>query len=166
MSEVQLGELERRLQDPRRYRRAHAAQTAGRMVAGLILLAALAGLAGPGPLSRVSASAPLVEVAYERFTRRSGDTSLRLVVRSDPADPATARVWLSAGYLAGLRVRQVVPEPESWTSVRDGVVLAFPAPHGRAEVDVQVRPDHIGPLRGLVGAPGRTPARLWQFVYP
>jgi len=166
MSELQLGEEERRQQEPGRRRRAHIAQLAGWAVAGLILIAAVAGLAGPGPLSWASASAPLVEVEYERFTRRSGDSSLRLAVRADPGAPGTARLWLSADYVTKLNVRHVVPEPESWTAARDGVVLAFPATGGWAEVEIQVSPGHIGLLRGEIGAPGRTPVAIWQFVYP
>lgn len=163
---MQLGEQERRRQEPDRRRRAHVAQLAGWAIAGLILVAAAAGLAGPGPLSRTTVSSPLVEVEYERFVRRLGDTSLTVRVRADPAEPGTARLWISGDYVARLNVRQVVPQPGSWTAVRDGVVLAFPAPDGRARISVRVSPDHIGLLRGEIGVPNRPPVGVRQFVYP
>lgn len=166
MGDVQLGALERRQQDDRRWRRATAWQRAGWTVFALLLLAALAGLAGPGPLSRATASAPLVHVAYERFARRLGDTSLDVTVRADPARPGVARLWIDGGYLAAVRVQDVVPEPDSWTSAGGGTVLAFPVAGDRAEVSIRLGPDHIGTLDGAIGVPGRPPARFWQFIYP
>ena len=166
MSELQLGEQERREQEPDRRRRAYIAQLAGWAVAGLILVATVAGLTGSGPLSWASASGPLIEIEYERFTRRFGDSSLRLAVRAEPSDPGTVRLWLSAEYASKLNVQQVMPQPDSWTVARDGVVLTFPSADGTAKVDIQVSPDHIGLLRGEIGVPGRTPVGIWQFVYP
>lgn len=139
--------------------------------AGLVLIAvaALAGLFGPGPLSWAtqSGASGLVQLEYERFARRIGDTSLQLQVRPDPAQPGTARVWISSEYLSGVQVRQVQPEPDSWIGVDRGVVLAFPVSGpDPITVQLQIRPDQIGLLRGAVGAPGREPVEFWQFVYP
>lgn len=166
MGDVQLGEQERRQQEPDRRRRAHIGRRAGWAVFGLVLAAALAGLIGPGPLSRATASAALVHVEYERFARQLGVTSLELTVRPDPARPDAARLWISNDYLSKLGVQQVVPEPESWTAARGGVVLAFPLTGDEARVTIQASPDHVGPLRGAIGTPGRPPAEVWQFVYP
>ncbi|MFO7252799.1 MAG: hypothetical protein DIU60_018835 [Actinomycetes bacterium] len=163
---LQLGDLEWRQQEPGRRRRAHAAQLAGWAVVAALLVAGLAGLAGPGPLSTATASAPLVVVSYERFARQQGVTTLDVTVRSDPAEPQVARLWLAKDYVAGVRVRTVVPQPDSWIAVRDGVVLTFPAVHGVAAVQVTVSPQRAGLLRGALGAPDRRPAGFWQFVYP
>ena len=75
-------------------------------------------------------------------------------------------MWISNDYLSKLGVQQVVPQPDSWTTTRDGVVLAFPVGDGEADVTIEVSPDHIGLLRGRIGAPGRPPVGIWQFVYP
>ncbi|GGM71831.1 hypothetical protein GCM10010106_17720 [Thermopolyspora flexuosa] len=164
--ELQLGDLEWREQEPRRRRRAHAAQLVGWALATAILVAALAGLFGPGPLSTATASAPLVAVGYERFARQLGTTTVVVTVRSAPAEPGVARLWISRDYVEKINVQTVVPQPYSWTAARDGVVLAFPALHGEATVRLRVRPDRAGLLRGAIGAPGRRPAEFWQFVYP
>lgn len=166
MADLQLSEQERRFQEPRRQRRSANGQRLGWAAFALILAAALAGLAGPGPLSWAGASGELVEVGYERFARRLGDTSLEVTVRSDPATPGTARLWISGGYLRELEIRQITPEPGSWTADGAGVVLEFPVTGERAEIDIQISPDHFGTLHGAVGVPGRAPATFWQFIYP
>lgn len=144
-------------------------QRFGWAVFALIVVAALAGLIGPGPLSWASARAPsgLVEVEYSRFVRHIGDSGVELRVQPDPAQPDTARVWISSEYLSGVNLQQVTPQPDTWTIVDDGVVLAFPT-GGPVPVHVRIhlRPDEIGLLRGAAGVPGQEPVEFWQFVYP
>lgn len=168
MSEVQLGDAEQRAQQPIRRRRAARAHRVGWAVLALIPLAALAGLLGPGPLSRTGRSAGLVALDYERFTRRQGDTDLVLRIRPDPARPDTAQVWISAAYLSALHVRQAVPQPATWTAADDGSVLAFPVrgPDDQVEVRIRLSPDRLGLVRGAIGVPGQEPVEFWQFVYP
>lgn len=138
-------------------------------VLAVVVLAALAGLLGPGPASDATARAPdgRVEVRYERFTHWLGSSSVELQVGADPAHPDRAEVWISQEYLSGLLVEQAQPEPESWTPTGDGVVLAFPVTGPEPlSVELQVRPSGIGLLHGAVGLPGRDTLRFWQFVYP
>lgn len=138
-------------------------------VPALVVVAALAGLLGPGPLSDSTRVAPggQVQVQYDRFTHWVGSTSVQLRVTPDPARPDEARVWISEEYLAGLQLQQVQPEPDSWTATDGGVVLAFPVAGSEPlSIELQVRPAEIGLLRGAVGVPGRDPIRFWQLVYP
>jgi hypothetical protein len=168
--DVQLDERELAAQQLRHRRRARMTRRTGWAVFTLIMVAALAGLLGPGPLSWITRSTPdgIVELEYERFARYVGDTNLQLRLRPDPAQPETARVWISSDYLSGVNVRQVVPQPDTWTAVDGGVVLTFPmtAPADEMTVQVQLQPDQIGLLPGAVGVPGRQPVRFWQFIYP
>lgn len=134
-----------------------------------VVIVALAGLLGPGPLSWTSAATPdgLVQVEYSRFVRHIGDTTVELRVQPDPAQPDSARVWISEEYLSALNLRQVTPEPDTWTALADGIVLSFPTA-GSEPVMVQmtVRPDDLWLIRGELGVPGRGPAAFWQFVHP
>jgi hypothetical protein len=169
-SAVQFTDDEERAQQPGPQRRALVFQRVGWAVFALIIVAALAGLLGPGPLSWTSATTPagLVEVEYSRFVRHVADTSVELRVQPDPAQPSTARVWISTAYLSALNVQQVTPQPDTWTAMGDGVELTFPAAAGPDPVTVQleIRPDDLWLVRGAVGAPGQEPVEFWQFVYP
>ena len=168
-SELELGDGEQRAQDSGRQHRVIVAQRVAWAVLALIVCAALAGLFGPGPLSQVTHtdSSGLLQLEHERFARYVGDTSMQLQVRPDPQQPDTAQVWISSDYLSVVNVQQVQPEPDTWTGVGDGVVLAFPV-SGSDPITVvlQIRPDQVGLLRGAVGAPGGEPIEFWQLVYP
>lgn len=147
--------------------RTAALQRGAWVVFALIALAALAGLIGPGPLSSATATDPsgLVQLDYDRFTRNQGDTSMELQVA--PAQPDVAEVWISTEFLSGVQVQQVRPEPDTWTAANGGDVLTFLVDGtDPVTVEMQVRPDHIGLLRGAIGVPGGEPVEFWQFGYP
>ncbi|WP_219416215.1 hypothetical protein [Pseudonocardia nigra] len=156
------------LEEPERAgRRTEVAQRVAWGVFALIALAALAGLIGPGPLSSATVTDPsgLVRIDYDRFTRFKGDSSLQLQVQ--PAKPGTAEVWISSEFLSGVQIQQVWPQPDTWTAANGGDVLTFPVSDtDPVTVEMQVRPDHIGMLRGAIGVPGGEPAQFWQFGYP
>ncbi|SFN55131.1 hypothetical protein SAMN05216207_101681 [Pseudonocardia ammonioxydans] len=168
-SERELGDGGHVPRDPVRQRRAGAVQRVAWAVLAVLVLAALAGLFGPGPLSRVSATDPagLVRLEHERFTRYAGDTDLRVQVRPGPGRDGTAAFWISAAYLSQVRVQQVQPQPVRWTTSGDRALLEF-AVSGPDPVTVvlQLRPDEVGLLRGAVGVPGGEPIGFWQLVYP
>ncbi|WP_219420002.1 hypothetical protein [Pseudonocardia nigra] len=167
-SELELGDGEQRAQQSGRQHRIIVAQRVAWAVLALIALAALAGLLGPGPLSTVTHSDPsgLVQFEHERFARYIGDTSLQLQVLPDPEQPDTAQVWISSDYLSAVQVQQVRPQPDTWPGAGDGAVLVFPVSGpDPISVQLQIRPDQIGLLRGAVGTPAREPVEFWQFVY-
>lgn len=145
-------------------------QRLGWALLGLIVVAAVAGLLGPGPLSSTTRSAPSwqVEIEYARFAHNRADMTLEFHLKSDPERPEPAQVWISAEYLAGVTVQQIVPEPQDWTAGGDGVVLTFPVRDRGASVHVQmeIRPSQMGLLHGAIGVPGRQPVKFWQLVYP
>lgn len=168
MAGLELGPEERRAQDSRHRRRAVRVRRAGWAAFALLIAAALAGLLGPGPLSWTSRSSAAGDVAveYERFSRYTGDTILR--VRIGPVRGGAARLWISDEYLSAVDIQQVVPEPTAWTATGGGVVLSFPVGGRDDRVDARIRLSltRIGLVRGEVGLPGREPVEFWQFVYP
>lgn len=169
-SQLDLQAEERDAQRPELRRRAAVAQRVGWALLALILVMALAGLLGPGPLSRSAHSSAdgRVTLEYDRFVRNTGSTMMQITARADPGDRGQARVWLSPDYLSSMQIQQVVPDPDSWTSTTGGVVLAFPVDEAGSQVNVQVQmyPQRVGLVRGAVGDPAGEPIEFWQFVYP
>lgn len=144
-------------------------QQVGWVVLALIVVAALAGLFGTGPLSWSSASAAdgSFSVDYPRFARNGGPVALRL--RADPsaAVDGQVRVSLSQELLESLEVSQIVPEPESQTSTDDGVVLTFALEDDAPlQASVSGTGDAMGWREGTVGLEGTPPLVLGQFFYP
>lgn len=137
------------------------------VMAALILLALL-GLLGPGPLSdRVAGdrSGP-IWVEYERFTRFEAPTELIVHLRPQP-DQRQVRVWLARGYCDRIEIESVTPEPTASGITPEGIYYSFDitSDHAAAVATFQIRPRVTGSLRGEIGADG-TKLSLDQFAYP
>jgi hypothetical protein len=93
-----------------------------------IIVAALAGLVGPGPLSNTEASASdgLITVAYERFVHYHHPTTIDIMLGPSAEVGNPARVKLSQTLLDRLEVLRIEPEPESREVTSDGIVYSFP----------------------------------------
>lgn len=142
----------------------------GWLVLTVIVLAALVGLLGPGPLSWTTATDPagVVELEYSRFTRRLANTDLQVTITPELGSTGSVQLWISSEYLVETSVQQVVPEPVIWAGVDGGTVLVFPLaePAAPVTVQIQLQPNWVGPLRGAIGGAGREPIQFWQFAYP
>lgn len=157
-------------------RRTWIVERAGWAGMGLLVLAALAGLFGGGPLSQATAGAPggALWLEYDRFGRLLSPATLRVHIGA--AGEGTARIWLDRAYLSDVKLEGVVPEPDSVEAASDGLVFVFrvaePGPPSSVTFDLQ--PERFGLLTGhaaLVSAGagvGETDPRVRfrQFIYP
>jgi hypothetical protein len=150
--------------------RAWRVQRVGWAVLVLILLAALLGLTGTGPLSRATAGSEggPVRVAYERFVRANAVTDLRVRLGPGVAREGRARLWFDRQYLDKVEVTGVVPEPESVEVSPDRVTYVFLAGEGGGPVELalDLTPMRFGSWSGRMGAGDAEPVRLRHFVYP
>jgi hypothetical protein len=159
-------------QDLEFQRRSWTFQRAGWVVMILVLVAALAGLLGAGPLSSSTVTvAGALRVEYQRFSRYQ--TPETLVVHVDPAAvrDSAVRIGLDRDYLGVSKVETVTPPP---VSVRaDGSELTYEFAVGRPDQPVMVtfvmQPERLGFSRGrVVLHRGEAPetAAFWRLVYP
>jgi hypothetical protein len=141
-------------------------QRVGWAVLALVIVAALAGLLGPGPLSSATAGggdAPLVE--YERFVRHGGQTDL--TIRIDARDAGPVRVAISREYLAAVQLRQILPAPRAAQASGEMLLYTFdgPAKPGWVELKFVLQPDELGFHDASISAGGST-AAIRQLTYP
>lgn len=142
----------------------------GWMVFAGLLLAALAGLLGPGPLSsRIASAGPPLSVEYQRFLRNHAPADLRIRV-APPAGADTIRLLVGNAFLEAIELTGVTPAPEAVEVTPEGHVFVFEAPGlGSREALILYRfePDAAFsdvPVRtALEGGPE---VRFSQFVYP
>jgi hypothetical protein len=156
-------------QDPEFQRRTWAAQRVGRVAMALVVLAALLGLVGSGPLSETTAGdGERLTVEYDRFVRRLGENRLTFKVAPGAAGGPEVRLWIDAPYARRMEIEAVTPEPERMEAARDRLTLVFSLarPGAGLEAVVDLRPQAIGRVRGAVGLAGGPAARIAQFVYP
>lgn len=151
-------------------RRSWRVERLGWALMALLLLAALLGLLGAGPLSTAevrTADAALV-VRYERFVHREAPTELELhlVPVPSPADGLT-RLWVGRDLAGALEVRSISPEPRSVEATADRVLYALAASGpGTVRVRLDVEPRRAGRHSGRLGIVGGGEVALGQFVYP
>lgn len=147
-------------------RRAWRVQRVGWGLMVLLILAAVAGLLGGGPLARAEASAAGLAVEYERFCRNGGDCVLEL--RVDATGEGAARVWFARDYLARFELLDVVPAPERVESNARVVRMTFDALEAGDPVHVRIRarPRALGRVEGAIGVDGGGQVRFTHLSYP
>jgi hypothetical protein len=152
-------------------RRSWFVQRIGWVVMSLFVLGALAGLLGPGPLSRARVSVPnVLEVEYQRFTRYDDAETLTVRLAPSVSETSVVRLSLNRQYLDHSKVESVLPSPERVEAAADGAVFAFRiADPGRpVEIAFTMRPQKIGRVQARVriedGRGRETTFR--QFAYP
>jgi hypothetical protein len=132
-----------------------------------ILIAAVAGLLGSGPLSGGETGTGRLRVEYPRLSRYQ--SSERLVIHAAPARAGELRLWLDRGYLEGVRIETMVPPPLRAETAGDRVIFVFAVADAVSPFALHVRlqPERIGVLHGRVGLEGAgDPVAFRQLVYP
>ena len=135
----------------------------------LLAIFALAGLLGNGPASNARAGQPdgAIQVRYQRIVRLLTPIDMELEIKP-AAGSDTVRVRLAGGFVNGLHVDTVRPEPESQALAPDADVYTFTVAQAGEPVRVRMRLEarRIGSNLGVVEMDGEEPLRLSIFVLP
>src|SRR5688500_4063366 len=139
-------------------------QRIGALLLVLFVIAALLGFTGMGgPLSHGEAgerSGPL-HVAYERFVRRGGTSTVKPHLRSAPGD---VRYWVSAAYFEHARIEAVAPTPELVTVEAYRHVYVIRSGAAAVTVTLEVEHKAVGTLDAEVGLVGGPSVRFSQLA--
>lgn len=133
----------------------------------LIVLAAVAGLFGHGPVSRTTAGNPSsIRVEYERFARHGGRVELTAHLPPNLVGEA-ASVTLDRAFLERVRISGIAPRPEAETMLPDGVRYRF-AVSGQpaAPITFHLEPQEAGLVSGSIRGDGGPPVPVRLFIYP
>lgn len=147
-------------------RKSWRAERVGWVVMTLVIVAALAGLFGNGPLSRANATSGNLHVEYERFLRHQARAEVRIAARSEGNE---LRVWISRGYAEGMEIHQIAPEPARVEMHADRLVYVFASDEESGPREVMFRFDVAKPwrLEGEIGVEGSEErVALRHLVYP
>ena len=151
-------------------RRDWRVERAGWVVMLALVLAASAGLLGHGPLSdsRVQTAEGSLTVEFDRLTRHSAPTTLRVGIGAGTARDGYARLWFDRAYLSEMQIEAIVPEPESAATADDRFIYTFRvADPGRpAVVSFDLEPRATWLLRGRVGLENGPSLDFGQFIFP
>ena len=157
-------------QDEAFQRREWRAQRIGRFVLLGIIILALAGAFGSGPLSSatVRTADRRLEADYHRIARHRSPAPLRVRVLPAAARDSIIDVWISQSYVHGLTVHSISPNPVVVAGGDDRLIYRFRlvgASRGM-EIIFQADADDLWMRRGAIGLVGGDSIRFRQFVFP
>ncbi len=156
-------------QDLRFQQRQWAAQRWAWVALVGVVVAAVLGLFGNGPLSDTAAAAPdgSLRVEYGRFLRCNAPATLTVTFGPTAARDGAVRLLVDADYLRTLRLTRTTPRAEAEQAGPDAVALVFRAsPGGPGAVTLEVEPDAPGPASGRFRVDGGPAVEVGHFVYP
>lgn len=145
-------------------RRWSVVQRIGRIVFGLVLVAALLGVFGTGPLAHATASAPggAFRVDYDRFLRSTQSSALQ--VSPSSTGSGGGDIELASSYVDDVEVSDVSPQPDSETARGDRLVLSYQS-RMPTQVQIGVFPRTMGVHRAQIWVRGKA-VSFRQVVYP
>ena len=142
----------------------------GWTVMALVLVAALAGLLGPGPLSSAirTGNDSKLRLEYNRFVRAEGPTLLRIRSAADLATNGQLRLWIGREYIETVEIKHIDPEPASVEISGDRLIYVFKVsdPAQPTTVIFHLEPDAFGLSTLKIGIDEQTQLTARQFVYP
>jgi hypothetical protein len=133
----------------------------------ILLLAALLGLLGPGPLSYSSVDGSGFEVRYLRFARWQAPHTL--VVATSLPGSETLRISIDRSYLDKMEVQQITPQPATVQLRGDSYLYTFDGDRRSSQTDItfDLQPTSIGSLHGTIGLPAQgSSVEFTELVYP
>ena len=148
-----------------------AAERIGWTAMLLVLLVALLGVFGAGPLSHTTAGEREGQfwLEYQRFAHYDAPT-LPLVVHVDTnlAQEGQVQLWFERDYLQSFQVEGVLPEPKGVEIGIDRYIYVFEV--GETGPPTQVtfilEPEQIGRVSGRIGIQDTPGLEISHFFYP
>ncbi|MCE5977593.1 hypothetical protein LVS58_11685 [Pseudomonas sp. JR33AA] len=133
----------------------------------VIILLALAGLFGNGPLSDAESISQdgRLKVEYQRLSRSSTTDNLFITVQGIPGQPV--RVELEGSLLREASIETLQPEPQLSMSHGPSLVWQLGTSNdGMATLYLTLRSEHVGTLEGVVRAGPSSEVHFSTFLYP
>ncbi len=151
-------------------RREWAVERFGWAIMVAIVVAALAGLLGSGPLSHDIAGQPdsALWVEYDRYARSQAPSEYLVHIKPEQVSGGKVRLSLNRDFFEHVEMQSVVPEPDS-VEARDGrLTYVFNAPDANqpATVIYRFKASSFGGLLLTMSLADGPQLSFRQFFYP
>jgi hypothetical protein len=151
------------------HRREWAVQRVGWVMWAALIVAALSGLLGSGPLSRrvvVSANGA-VQLAYQRFVHHHHPTVLEVYLRPKKSAGDELALVFSQEFLDRVRIHQIQPDALRRELHSDGAIFVFKRGGAEtAKIVLHVEYERFGAAPGGLELVGHEGVDFTSFVYP
>lgn len=132
-----------------------------------IVIAALAGLAGSGPLSRGKAESGGLTVEYPRISRMDSPDELTIDVQPSLVRGGQVRLELDRRWLDTVEIERILPEPEESDAGSEVAGFTFRVREGApASVRFALKHRRMGLRQGTFAVHGGDAVTLSQWIYP
>lgn len=136
----------------------------------LVLLSALLGLLGDGPLSdaKKGEKTDKIWVEYQRLTRFQSLTKLKINLSQDTGNQGELRINLSQEYLQNNQIQQINPLPYYVETGQKHITYVFRQiqPPQPTTITFYLQPEQIGIINAEIKLPQAKPIKFKQIVYP
>ena len=149
-------------------KREFAVESVGWVLLSAVLVAALLGALGPGPLSSAEGVSPSggVTLDYQRITHTDADDQVVVGIVGGASGTGTVTIRFAGEWIEGLDLRQVTPQASEETATPEGLDLSIPVRGGGpVRVVVSFRTRGFGLTHGLLRVGGEE-IPFTQFVLP
>ncbi|HYF51231.1 MAG TPA: hypothetical protein VEJ63_17585 [Planctomycetota bacterium] len=150
------------------YRRLHWAQRIGRGLMALIVIAAIIGVFGTGPISYARAgSAGAISAEYERFARRQAPMEVVYHVNAKAHSGETIDLHMPQNTLEHIDITSMVPAPDRERNHGSEVIYSFAKPaDGELTIRVRYEFEGFGRVPFRLSLPSGEAVEFTTFVYP
>jgi len=134
----------------------------------LIIVAAILGVFGRGPLAKSSFQTPdgAMNIKYERVERFATPSLLRIEFGPGAIHEGKVQLWVSEGLITTLGNQRVIPQPSSSTLGQGGIFYTFPVTTNPATAQFELTPARPGAYNLKLRIPGSQEVSLRIFVVP
>jgi hypothetical protein len=145
-------------------------QRMGWAVMALLVVVALLGLFGTGPLSSAEAGGEDagLSIQYERFVRRHGLAELNVEAAAGQASEGQVEIWIAGDYLDAVDIQGISPEPAEVRASGDRQVYVFTVddPEQPLQVSISYIPREMGGMSAEMGVGDSAGVSFSQLSYP
>lgn len=155
-------------QDLKFQKKEWSVERAGWLAMLLIVILAIFGLFGQGPLSSVTAEEDTLQVRYSRFGRLLAPAQIQVQVDAQQAASGEVKLMVDQGILSYYEVEKIVPEPDSVELAPDQITYTFKTISGEQplEINFYLQADRLGTPNGKLSLVGGPTLSISQFIYP
>lgn len=141
-------------------------QRVGWAVLVLLLLLAMAGAFGSGPLAARTISVGDSTIEIDRFVRYNARSQWRIVPGATRSGAEQLRIALDAQFAESYEIASITPEPERMSLSGSELVLEFDARNATGSIVFHVQPNDFGWREGAIRIGDSPPVAVNQLVYP
>ena len=139
-------------------------------LSAIVLIAALLGLFGYGPVSRTTVgNVDALQIEYDRFQRSSAPADYQVTANASLARNGALRIRFDQSLIDRVEFDDIVPEPERVVAGNGYIEFIFniaPGDETRARIAFRFRPTTFGRRSGQVTTNGAPPVLLDQYIFP